>query len=198
VQRSSTQQTFIEAPVERVWELVGDPNRHPEWWPEMLEIECADLKEGCRYRGVVKGPFGAAAHDLVVDRFEDCREVSIFCDGTGVTTRFVLTDAQGGTFVEGCFTIEPNSIGMKVLGAVTGRRFMHSWLESSHRLPDRGPGYRWRDGTENSRRSHTEIFGVKAPDPGPACCRHSGRDGYGPRHGRRRSVGCQRDRRRDR
>jgi hypothetical protein len=113
MQRSSTQQTFIEAPVERVWELVGDP------------------KEGCRYRGVVKGPFGAAAHDLVVDRFEDCREVSIFCDGTGVTTRFVLTEAQGGTFVEGCFTIEPNSIGMKVLGAVTGRRFMHSWLGSS-------------------------------------------------------------------
>ena len=94
MQRSSTQQRFIEAPVERVWELVGDPNRHPEWWPEMLEIECADLKEGCRYRGVVKGPFGAAAHDLVVDRFEDCREVSIFCDGTGVTTRLVLTDAQ--------------------------------------------------------------------------------------------------------
>ena len=57
--------------------------------------------------------------------------LSIYCDGTGVTTRFVLAEAQGGTFVEGCFTIEPNSIGMKVLGAVTGRRFMHSWLESS-------------------------------------------------------------------
>jgi uncharacterized protein YndB with AHSA1/START domain len=129
--RSSTQQTFIEAPVERVWELVGDPNRHSDWWPEMIEVECADLKEGCRYRGVVKGPFGAAEHDLVVDRLEDCREVSIFCDGTGVTTRFVLAEAQGGTFVEGCFTIEPNTIGMKVIGAVAGRRVMHSWLESS-------------------------------------------------------------------
>ena len=131
LQRSSTQQVFIDAPIERVWELLGNPNRHPEWWPEMLEVECADLKEGCRYRGVVKGPFGAKAHDLVVDRFEDCREVSIFCDGTGVTTRFGLTDARGGTFVEGCFTIEPNSIGMKVLGAVSGRRLMHSWLRSS-------------------------------------------------------------------
>ena len=129
--RSSTQQTFIDAPVERVWELVGDPNRHPEWWPEMIEVECADLTEGCRYRGVVKGPFKTAAHDLVVDCLEECREVSIYCDGTGVSTRFALTEAQGGTFVEGCFTIEPNSIGMKVLGAVTGRRFMHSWLESS-------------------------------------------------------------------
>lgn len=129
--RSSTQQTFIDAPVERVWELVGDPNRHPDWWPEMREVECADLKEGCRYRGVVQGPFGAAPHDLVVESLDDCREVSIYCDGTGVTTRFVLAPAQGGTFVEGCFTIEPNTLGMKVLGAVTGRRFMRSWLESS-------------------------------------------------------------------
>jgi uncharacterized protein YndB with AHSA1/START domain len=129
--RSSTQQVFIDAPVERVWELVGDPNRHVEWWPEMLEVECADLKEGCRYRGVVKGPFGASQHDLVVDQLDDCQEVSIYCDGTGVTTRFALAEAQGGTFVEGCFTIEPNTIGMKVIGAVADRRFMHSWLESS-------------------------------------------------------------------
>ncbi|MEA2406846.1 MAG: hypothetical protein QOE69_965 [Thermoleophilaceae bacterium] len=129
--RSTTQQAFIDAPVERVWELVGDPSRHPEWWPEMREIECADLKEGCRYRGVVKGPFGAAEHELVVERLDDCREVSIHCEGTGVTTRFVLTEAQGGTFVEGEFTIEPNSLGMKVLGAVTGRRFLHTWLERS-------------------------------------------------------------------
>ena len=97
----------------------------------MLEVECADLKEGCRYRGIVQGPFGSAPHDLVVDSLDDCREVSIFCDGTGVTTRFALAPAQGGTFVEGCFTIEPNTIGMKVLGAVAGRRFMRSWLESS-------------------------------------------------------------------
>ena len=48
-----------------------------------------------------------------------------------MTTRFVLAEAQGGTFVEGCFTIEPNTIGMKVIGSVAGRRFMHSWLERS-------------------------------------------------------------------
>ena len=104
--RSSTQQTFIEAPVERVWELVGDPNHHPEWWPEVLEVECADLKEGCRYRAVTKGPLSVATHDLVVDRFEDCREVSIFCEGTGVTTRFRLTEAQGGTFV---YVVNPDT-----------------------------------------------------------------------------------------
>jgi hypothetical protein len=48
-----------------------------------------------------------------------------------VTTRFVLTGAQGGTFVEGHFAIEPNSIGTKVVAAVSGRRIMRSWLERS-------------------------------------------------------------------
>jgi Polyketide cyclase / dehydrase and lipid transport len=128
---SSTRQSFIDAPVERVWQLVGDPNRHPEWWPEMIEVECADLREGCLYRGVVKGFFGADEHEMLIERLEDCHEVTISCDGTGVTTRFLLAEARGGTFVEGSFGIEPNSIGMKVFGALAGRRLMRTWLESS-------------------------------------------------------------------
>jgi uncharacterized protein YndB with AHSA1/START domain len=131
VERSSRQQIHVDASPEAIWELVGDPNRHPEWWPEMLEVECADLDEGCRYRGVVKGPFRAEEHELTVERLEGCEEVSIFCEGTGVTTRFALTEAQGGTFVEGYFSIEPNSIGIKVIAAVTGRRYLRTWLEQS-------------------------------------------------------------------
>ena len=108
---------------------MGDPNRHPAWWPEMVEVECADLRAGCRYRGVVKGPLGKEEHELVVEALAGCREVSIFCDGTGVRTRFVLTEAQGGTFVEGSFGIEPASIGMRMMSAVVGRRFLRGWLE---------------------------------------------------------------------
>jgi uncharacterized protein YndB with AHSA1/START domain len=131
VDSSSRQQAFIDAPPETIWELVGDPNRHPDWWPDVLEVECADLREGCRYRGVVKGPFRASEHDLVIERLDTCQEVCITCVGTGVTTRFVLTAAQGGTFVEGHFAIEPNSIGTKVVALVSGRRIMRSWLERS-------------------------------------------------------------------
>jgi hypothetical protein len=132
VYRSSTQQAFVEAPAQVVWELVGDPRRHPDWWPEWVATECADPSEGCRYRGVVKHALGRAKeHDLVIERRDDWREISILCDGTGVTTSFVLTEAQGGTFVEGCFSIEPNSLGMKAIGVVTGRRIMRSWLERS-------------------------------------------------------------------
>jgi uncharacterized protein YndB with AHSA1/START domain len=131
MEHSSTQQVFIDAPAERVWQLVGNPNRHPDWWPKVLDVECADLREGCRYRGVVKGPFRAEGHDLVIERLDTCQEVHIACEGTGVSTRFVLTEAQGGTFVEGRFAIEPNSIGMQVVAAVSGRRLMRSWLEQS-------------------------------------------------------------------
>jgi uncharacterized protein YndB with AHSA1/START domain len=128
---SSTQQAHIQAAPMTIWELVGDPNRHPDWWPEMLETDCADLEEGCRYRGVVKGFFGADEHEMLIERLDNCEEVSIHCEGTGVTTRFRLTDAQGGTFVEGYFAIEPNSIGWRMVGAVMGRRYMRSWLERS-------------------------------------------------------------------
>jgi hypothetical protein len=131
VVRSSTQHAFIDASPDQVWELVGDPNQHPGWWPDVLEAECADIREGCRYRGVVKGVFRAEERDLFIEKLDDCREVSIFCEGTGVTTRFTLAEAQGGTFVEGHFAIEPNSIGATVFGALAGRRIMSSWLQSS-------------------------------------------------------------------
>jgi uncharacterized protein YndB with AHSA1/START domain len=131
VVRSSTQHIFIDAPPTQIWELVGDPNRHAGWWPDVIEAQCADIREGCRYRGVIKGPFRASEHELLIERLEECREVSIHCEGTGVTTRFVLADAQGGTFVEGHFAIEPHSIGTTVFATVAGRRVMSSWLQSS-------------------------------------------------------------------
>jgi hypothetical protein len=132
LERSSTQQAHIDAPVDVIWNLLGDPNRHPEWWPEMVEVECADIEQGCVYRGVVKGPFGMKEeHELLLERLENCREVSIYCEGTGVYTRFYLTEARGGTFVEDCFGAIPHSVGMRVFGAVAGRRYLRSWLSKS-------------------------------------------------------------------
>jgi Polyketide cyclase / dehydrase and lipid transport len=131
LERSSTQQAHIDAPVEVVWDLLGDPNRHPEWWPKMVEVECAQLEEGCRYRGVIKGPMGSEEHELVVERLDDCREVSIYCDGTGVHARFKLAEVRGGTFVEGNFGAQPESVGMKVFTAVAGRRYLRGWLSRS-------------------------------------------------------------------
>lgn len=39
-------QAYIEAPVQVVWDLIADVERHPEWWPRVLEIECEELGQG--------------------------------------------------------------------------------------------------------------------------------------------------------
>jgi Polyketide cyclase / dehydrase and lipid transport len=131
MERSCRQQAHIDAPVEVVWDLLGDPNRHPEWWPKMIEADCADIEQGCRYRGVVAGPLGKEEHEMLLEELDECREITIACEGTGVSTRFELTGAQGGTFVEGWFGIEPDSLGMKAFAAVAGRRYLKSWLGQS-------------------------------------------------------------------
>ena len=117
----SIQQTFIDASPETIWELVGDPNRHPDWWPGVVEVECADLREGCRYREVVKGLFKPQEHDIVIERLDTCQEVCISCQDTGVTTRFVLTARAGRDVRRGTlFDRPPDGIGTKVVAAVSG------------------------------------------------------------------------------
>jgi uncharacterized protein YndB with AHSA1/START domain len=54
------QQILIEAPPRMVWELITDVDRHPEWWPDVKEVQCDDFHEGCTYREVIKVPLGTA------------------------------------------------------------------------------------------------------------------------------------------
>jgi hypothetical protein len=130
--RQCRQQTLIEAPVEIVWDLVGDPNRHAQWWPSVVDSECEQLEQGCRYRAVVKSPRGKhEEHTFEVERLDDCHEVVIRCLEIGTYTRFVLTEARGGTFVDAEFGIDPMNAGMHVVSVVAGRRILRRWLEQS-------------------------------------------------------------------
>jgi uncharacterized protein YndB with AHSA1/START domain len=132
MERSSRQQRQIDAPIEHVWELVGDPNRHPEWWPSVEVAECSTLGEGCRYRAVIKNPLGREEeHELEIESFDDCRRITISCADVGMSTNFVLAEAGGGTFVDAEFGVEANSLGMKVFASVAGRRYLRSWLAKS-------------------------------------------------------------------
>jgi uncharacterized protein YndB with AHSA1/START domain len=130
--RECRQQILIEAPVELVWELVGDPNRHDQWWPSVVDSECDQLEQGCRYRAVVLSPRGKQEeHEFVVENLEDCHEVMIRCVEIGTYTRFKLTEARGGTFVDAEFGIDPMTPGMHVVSVVAGRRILRRWLEQS-------------------------------------------------------------------
>jgi uncharacterized protein YndB with AHSA1/START domain len=126
------QQAFIEAPVDVVWELLEDVDRHPEWWPRVLEIECEeDFEPGCTYREVIQGPVGKDDMLIRVDRMEDCKELLIRCVNTGTFVHWLLTEAQEGTFVDARFGMDPSKLQHRVFDWVAGKRYFRSWLLQS-------------------------------------------------------------------
>jgi hypothetical protein len=125
------QQALIEAPPEVVWELLGNPNRHPEWWPRVVEVQCEGLEEGCTYRQVTKTPMGKIETDISVERLEGCREINVRCLDTGTCCRWLFTEAQGNTFIDAEFGMDPQDLGRRVFDLVAGRRYFRKWLEQS-------------------------------------------------------------------
>jgi uncharacterized protein YndB with AHSA1/START domain len=125
------QQAYIEAPVEAVWQLLEDVDRHPQWWPRVVEVDCEGLEPGCTYREVVRTPFGKDEMKLRVDRMDNCKDLLIRCVNTGTFVHFALTEAQDGTFVDAHFGMEPWKLQYRLFDLVAGKRFFRSWLEQS-------------------------------------------------------------------
>jgi hypothetical protein len=125
------QQGFIEAPVEVVWELISDIERHPEWWPRVIEVECDGLETGCTYRELVQTPIGKDEMNLLIEGREELRNLRIRCLNTGTFVRFEITGAQNGTFVDGEMGMDPQGVVNRVIDAVAGRRYFSSWLQST-------------------------------------------------------------------
>ena len=125
-------QTFIAAPREAVWSLIADVERHPDWWPGVIEVDCDQVAEGCQYREVIKVPFGTAERQFEIEDFDDPTRFNIRCVNTGAFVELDLTDAQGGTFVgRGRAGMDPKSLRFKLFDTVAGRRYFARWLEES-------------------------------------------------------------------
>jgi uncharacterized protein YndB with AHSA1/START domain len=124
-------QALIEAPLERVWELVGNPARHPEWFPRVVEVRGDSFRPGDVYTQVSRQPFGIGATSLEIDRLEDMRELSFHCQDTGTYTHWLLTPARENTFVEAEFGMEPAGLLYRMFDATAGRMYFRRWLEQS-------------------------------------------------------------------
>ena len=57
------------------------------------------------------------------------KELTIRCMDTGTYTRSVLTEGQGGTFVEMEAGNDPKSLGVRVQIAMAGERLFRRWVE---------------------------------------------------------------------
>ena len=130
----STDRAFINAPLDEVWhELASDPDRQTEWWPDTNEFECEgeSFDEGCKVRNVNSRPWpmGNLETTLEVETLKPGHEMTIRCMDTGTYTRAVLTEAQGGTFVECEAGNDPKNLQTRVMDATIGKRLFRRWVE---------------------------------------------------------------------
>lgn len=125
-------QALINAPPARVWDLVGDPSQHSEWWPRVVEVRGEHFDEGDNYAQVTKNARGAEMETtLQIERLDDMRAIDMRCLNTGTYTRWLLTEAQGNTFVEVEFGMEPIGAANRVFDAAFGKIYFSRWLEKS-------------------------------------------------------------------
>jgi uncharacterized protein YndB with AHSA1/START domain len=141
------QQAYLDAPVEEVWSLVGVPTRYPEWWPRVIEVRGERVEEGDQYVQVTQDPNGEVTSHFLVERARDLREIRMSCDLTGTYAHWLLTPAQGGTFVELKMGMQPRGFGNRVFDVTMGKRYFRNWSEQSlaalrdvvHRARDGAP-----------------------------------------------------------
>ena len=125
--------SFIEAPVDSVWGLVGDPRRFPEWWPRVVQVQGEEFVEGTEFVQVTKNPVGREeATNFSLDLLDpDMHEVRMHCQLSGYYAHWRLTGGRGGTFTEVEFGVDPQRRSDRVFDAVLGRMYMRRWLNQS-------------------------------------------------------------------
>ena len=125
------QQAHLDAPIETVWELVGNPARHPEWWPRVIEVRGERFGEGDDYAQVTRGPMGREETRFLVERRSELREIHMRCQKTGAYMQWLLTEARGGTFVDLEMGMDPIGLSNRVFDATAGRIYFRRWCDQS-------------------------------------------------------------------
>jgi Polyketide cyclase / dehydrase and lipid transport len=125
------QHAHLEAPIDVVWGLVGTPSRYPEWWPRVIEVRGERFEEGDEYAQVTKDPVGKTESHFLLERRDDLREIRMSCQLTGMYAEWLLTPAQGGTFVELEMGMEARRLGDRVFDRAAGKLYFRRWASQS-------------------------------------------------------------------
>jgi hypothetical protein len=122
---------LINASPARVWDLVGDPRRHPEWWPRVIEVRGEEFNEGSNYAQVTRSPTGRLETSMRVECVEDMHEIYMRCNETGTYSRWLLTEVQGDTFIDVEFGMDPKGLGNRIFDTTFGKLYFRRWLDQS-------------------------------------------------------------------
>lgn len=104
------QQALVEAPVERVWAVLTDPARYPEWAGDSIETTGYPVKieKGSTFEQTSPGPFGRKdTTTFEVTELDDLHEIKLKCQLSGYYSHWRLTEAQGQTFADVEVGVEP-------------------------------------------------------------------------------------------
>jgi hypothetical protein len=125
-------QVLLEAPVQEVWDLVGDPNRHPEWFPMLVEVSgLGQVEENARYRQVTRTIGKPSETTFLIEDLDDLREIKMRCTDTGTYVRFLLTPAREDTFAEIDIGLEPTGLIVRAFDVAVGKRYCKRWTEGA-------------------------------------------------------------------
>jgi uncharacterized protein YndB with AHSA1/START domain len=110
------QQGLIEAPVEEVWGFVGDPAKYPDWAGDVVEVTgLPRVERDASYHQRMKTPLGTHTSMFRIDELEELHRITLRCTTSGYYSRWLLTEAGGGTFADVEIGVEPATMRYRVL-----------------------------------------------------------------------------------
>lgn len=124
-------QAHLDASLDQVWALVGDPATYPEWWPVAVEIRGQTFEVGDAFTQVMEIAGRRLEYSRVIDRRDELKELRWHCPTTGGFQHWLLTAAQGGTFVDMEMGIHPPALRYRVFNKTLGRRFIKNWADDA-------------------------------------------------------------------
>ena len=70
-------------------------------------------------------------YSRIIDRRDELKELQWSCPTSGGFQRWLLTAAQGGTFVDMEMGLHPSALGYRLFDKTVGRWFVKRWAEQA-------------------------------------------------------------------
>ncbi len=119
------QQALIEAPLESVWELVGDPKTYPEWAADVVDVTgLPEVIEHATFEQVSKTPLGKETTTFEVEKLDELHEIRLRCTKSGYYSHWTLTPARDSTFAEFELGVEPTAPQYRLYFGLLGKRYL--------------------------------------------------------------------------